>query len=292
MAEYQRYLFLQENLSNYDKKRYFDIYKELETDISVDIKYTNRAIVFLCKLLQEYYQKPVVLMIDEYDTPMVEAYMGGYYEEVRDFFTTLYGSALKDNPHLKKGILTGIQRVAKENIFSGLNNLSVLSVRETDYSQYFGMTPQETEDLLNYYELELTQEVTEMYNGYNFGEQQIYNPWSITNYAKNKKLCSYWVNTSSNILIRKLIREANVNFKKDFETLILHQDVLIAMDTLTCFWEMQQAETLWGLLLNSGYITTKIETKGGIHVVRIPNREVSSEFQKIVSEYTKIEETS
>lgn len=292
MSEYQRYLFLQNGLSEYDQKKYFDIYRELEDDGSQTVEYTTRAISFLCKLLFQHYQKPVVLLVDEYDTPMIESYTNGYYDELRSFFTTLFGSALKDNVHLKRGIVTGIQRVAKENIFSGLNNLTVITVKDWKYRQYFGFTPEETGKILSYYGLELTEDVKQMYNGYNFGGQQIYNPWSILNYADKKQLFPSWINSSSNALIRSLIREAGRDFKDDFELLIAEKEVVTTVDVYTSFWEMKQTETLWGLLLNAGYITLKDTNTQMTSTIVIPNLEVKSEFRRIVGEYTQIGESS
>lgn len=285
LDEYLKYNHIKEKLDEYELERYQQIFTELKNDISADIFYTKKAITFLSKVLCKFYNKPVILIIDEYDTPMVEAYMGGYYDELRTFFTALYGNTLKDNPFLEKGILTGIQRIAKENIFSGLNNLDAVTVSEKEYNQYFGLTAPEVSKLLSCCDLELTEEVTNMYNGYNFGGLQIYNPWSITNYARKMELKPYWVHTSTNALIRKLIQHAEQSFFQTFELLIENGQVEIVIDPRTSFWELNSTETLWGLLLNAGYVTVRTSKEGLTSTIAIPNHEVKTEFQEIVGDY-------
>lgn len=287
-TEYRKYYFIRESLVGFEQADFDQMIEVLHSREHTDLDVVANSIRLLTHILYQYYQKPVMLMIDEYDTPMVEAYMGGYYEELRAFFATLYGSALKDNPYLAKGILTGIQRIAKENIFSGLNNLDVVTVCESEYNQYFGLTTKEVSKLLEYCGLELTDEVTKMYNGYNFGGEQIYNPWSIANYARKMKLKPYWINTSTNALIRNLICDAQSSFFEAFELLIANQGVETVIDTRTSFWELNSTETLWGLLLNAGYITVKESKEEITSTIVIPNREVKTEFQDIVSEYTHI----
>ncbi len=246
----------------------------LEQDIE-KVDYLGRTIYLLSKCLYQYYHKKVIILIDEYDTPMISAYEQGYYEEIHDFFSSLYGSALKDNPYLERAMLTGIHRIAKENIFSGLNNLDVCTVMDEQYSQYFGLMPEETETLLAYYELPLDESVQAMYDGYRFGGQEIYNPWSILNYARNKKKEPYWVNTASNELLVQAMLHANQDVREDFELLLSEGDARVPVDLQTSFFELEQSATLWGLFLNSGYLTVKMGSESGeLQAVRIPNQEV------------------
>ena len=257
----------------------------LEQDIE-KVDYLGRTIYLLSKCLYQYYHKKVIILIDEYDTPMISAYEQGYYEEIHDFFSSLYGSALKDNPYLERAMLTGIHRIAKENIFSGLNNLDVCTVMDEQYGQYFGLMPEETEALLAYYELPLDESVQAMYDGYRFGGQEIYNPWSILNYARNKKKEPYWVNTASNELLVQAMLHANQDVREDFELLLSEGDARVPVDLQTSFFELEQSATLWGLFLNSGYLTVKMGAESGeLQAVRIPNQEVMISFRKIIERY-------
>ena len=252
------------------------------------------AIYTISRLLYQHYHKKVIILIDEYDTPMISAYEQGYYEEIHDFFSSLYGSALKDNPYLERAMLTGIHRIAKENIFSGLNNLDVCTVMDDQYSQYFGLMPEETESLLAYYELPLDESVQAMYDGYRFGGQEIYNPWSILNYARNKKKEPYWVNTASNELLVQAMLHADQRTKNNFEQLLVRGMTMVAVDLQTSFFEMSKAATLWGLFLNSGYLTAaEIQEDNEFQTaVCIPNQEVMVSFRKIVERYGGFEDSS
>ena len=170
-----------------------------------NLKGIDDAISFLMERMEDYYGKEVMVFIDEYDTPFVEAHTGGFYDEVRGGLAGLLHNSLKTSTSLKYAMLTGIQRVAKENIFSDLNNLDVYTVIDNDYSEYFGFSIEETKELLKYYDLELDEEVKEMYDGYKMGDKEIYNPWFILNYARRKVLVPYWVNTSANTMLKQAI---------------------------------------------------------------------------------------
>lgn len=170
-----------------------------------NLKGIDDAISFLMERMEDYYGKEVMVFIDEYDTPFVEAHTGGFYDEVRGGLAGLLHNSLKTSTSLKYAMLTEIQRVAKENIFSDLNNLDVYTVIDNDYGEYFGFSIEETKELLEYYDLELDEEVKEMYDGYKMGDKEIYNPWSILNYARRKVLVPYWVNTSANTMLKQAI---------------------------------------------------------------------------------------
>lgn len=197
------------------------------------MEYLDRTIYLLSKLFYQYYGKKVIILIDEYDTPMISAYEQGYYEDIHDFFGNLYGTALKDNPYLEKAMLTGIHRIAKENIFSGLNNLAISTVMSDKYQEYFGLTPEETENLLEYYNLPLDETVRLMYDGYRFGKQEIYNPWSIINYADNKKLDSYWVNTATSEILIQAMLESDKRVQENFEQLLVKGHAIVTVDLQT-----------------------------------------------------------
>lgn len=187
-------------------------------------------------------------------------------------------------------MMTGIQRVAKENIFSDLNNLVVCTVKDPEYAQYFGFTEKETKEALEYYDLSLNNEVKSMYNGYRFGKYEIYNPWSVLNYASRKVLEPYWINTSSNEMIRKAMESSDDAFNRGYEELIQtgKLETLVRMET--SFFEINSTSSLWGLLVNAGYLTVLevISARRSRYVLSIPNQEVEKEFQNLTACYLKV----
>lgn len=241
----------------------------------------NDSLKFLANCLKEYYNQDVILLIDEYDTPMVSAYEHGYYDEIKMFFTTLYGSALKENPALKKAVLTGIMRISKENIFSGLNNVKVNSILEEDFAEYFGITEKEVEESLIEYGLEeRLPEVQKWYNGYIFGGVRVYNPFSITNFLDRKKIMPYWVNTSSNTLINKVLKEASSSIFEELSKLFQRETINKTIDVYSNFNELKNTEQIWYLLTNAGYLTPVEEIDFGKYSIRIPNEEVHYFFER------------
>ena len=203
--EYSRYNYIFKDMDEYEENDYRIINEGIKNNQNGTLQDIEKALIFLMRRLKKYYGKDVVLFIDEYDTPFVEAHTGGFYDEVRGGLAGLLHNSLKTSTSLKYAMLTGIQRVAKENIFSDLNNLDVYTVIDNDYSEYFGFSIEETKELLEYYDLELNDEVKEMYDGYKMGDKEIYNPWSILNYARRKVLVPYWVNTSANTMLKQAI---------------------------------------------------------------------------------------
>lgn len=234
----------------------------------------------------------MVLLVDEYDQPVLCSYENGYREELGDFFGTMYGAALKGNAHVSQAFLTGIQRVAKESIFSKLNNLQVYSVICNDYASYFGMTEDETKQVLEHFGLELTESVKHKYDGYVFGGVEIYNPWSLLNYVKNKKLGDYWVNTSTNYLVKQALGSAKDYFRKNFDKLVEEGETIAGVNLETSFIELRDTQSLWGLLVNSGYVTVTGDYDSMLMKMRVPNDEVKSELQKIVAEQAHISDDS
>lgn len=275
------------SLNPYTEKRLSMIMESLSSENISEDSIVDNALYFLSELLNQHYGKKVIMLIDEYDTPMINAYEQGYYDDVRFFFKNLYGSALKDNPYLERAMVTGIHQIAKESIFSDLNNLEVCTIRDRLYNQYFGLTPKEAGRLLTYYGLDLNDIVKAMYDGYLFGGQEMYNPWSIINYAKRHELDSFWVNTATNTLLSRAILGGNADIRRDFEKLVAGETVRVPVNLQVSFFEMQQPSTLWGLFLNCGYLTmTEPYQAGELQTpVRIPNDEVVTSFREIVSRY-------
>ncbi|MDR1604407.1 MAG: ATP-binding protein, partial [Gracilibacteraceae bacterium] len=199
------------------------------------------------------------------------------------------GGALKGNKSLDRAVLTGVQRIAKESIFSELNNVAVYTVLDKIYAAHFGLTEGETEKLLSYYGMELTGGVRRMYDGYSIGGGNIYNPWSVLNYARKQVLNPYWVNTSSNALVRKLMSEASRDFTDNYHKMLKEGEITVTVNLETAYAEQASAATLWGLLLNTGYLTA-VSSKGSADrlIVKIPNNEVKKELRQIFAEQTQL----
>lgn len=242
----------------------------------------------LTRIARELYGTAPLLLMDEYDQPILSSHEHGYHDELGDFFTRLYGSALKGNENLWQAWLTGIQRVAKESVFSKLNNVRVYTVLDKRYSAYFGLTEEETDTLLRTYDRELNEQVKARYDGYQFGAYEMYNPWSVLNYADSGQLRNYWVNTSTNTLIHRALEHAGDFFRKYFDRLITSAQVTVGVNLESSFLEIQDDYSLWGLLVNSGYLTVAENEDDFLMSVRIPNEEVASEFQKLVAGYSHI----
>ena len=275
---YDKYHFLRDSFNQRDLKYFEDIWLGKEEG-----SYSN-ALKDLSKYLCRYYQKKVVILIDEYDTPIVSAYENGYYEEAISFFRNLYSAALKDNEYLQVGVMTGILRVAKEGIFSGLNNLAVYGILDEKYSSSFGLTEEEVEKALHYYEMEYNlPEVKEWYDGYRFGKTEIYNPWSIISYIMNKKIEPYWIGTSSNALINQMLEKARKEESDIFqklERLFQGNPILQKIQKGSDFHDLIHVEEVWQLFLYSGYLTVAREEEQGFYQLKIPNKEVYSFFQE------------
>ena len=186
--------------------------------------------------------------------------------------------------------MTGIQRVAKENIFSDLNNIVVCTVKDPEYAQYFGFTEEETKEALEYYDMSLNSEVKSMYNGYHFGNNERFNPWSVLNNASRKVLEPYWINTSSNEMIKKAMESSDEAFNRGYEELIQTRKLETLVRMETSFFEMNSTSSLWGLLVNAGYLTISkiISNQEGLYVIKVPNQEVQQEFQKLTAHYLKV----
>ena len=244
-----------------------------------DIADWKGSLKALTKYLYEYYGKKAVVLIDEYDTPIIQAYQEGYYKQAISFFKKFYGDAMKDNEYLQFGIMTGILRIAKEGIFSGLNNLKVNNIFSEKYSEYYGLTENEVIEAVKYYGLEYKMEdVREWYDGYQFGETEIYNPWSIINFLDEKKLCPYWIGVSGNKTIYDLLGKADKKVIEDLEKLFVGETVYKAINEYMEY--VFNASDIWELFLYSGYLTTDGEKKGELYPLRLPNKEIQTFFRK------------
>jgi len=230
------------------------------------------------------YNKKVVVLIDEYDAPLVSAYMNRYYEKAKNFFKTFYSTAMKDNVYLQIGVMTGIIRVIKAGIFSDLNNISTYTILNDFYSDCYGLTEEEVEKALKNYNLEYEiQDVKDWYNGYKFGKSEVYNPWSILNFLQSKELRAYWVDTSGNDLINDVLKTTNKYTIRALEKLFNEKGLKQNISSTSDLSRLLGEDELWELLLFSGYLTVK-EKIGDIHesiyTLRLPNKEVKDLFRK------------
>jgi len=247
------------------------------------------SLLYATVILERHYQKKVIILIDEYDAPIIEAYIKNYYEKMIKFMRSLLSKALKTNSALQKAFLTGITRIAKEDIFSGLNNLSIYTVLNVEYSDKFGFTQKEVDQLLVGYDLvDKKDEIKNWYDGYMFGETNIYNPWSLLNCIKNKGIFkAYWVNTSDNKLVKNIIANSNEKIKKELE-LLLQNNVIINKEidegvTFSDFDNNDQEP--WSFLLFTGYLTTTSHTiidDNYYYTLAIPNKEIEKLYQNLI----------
>ena len=281
---YDEFEFVKENLSARKKEKYDSILFNRATEATWKL-----SLLDLTKYLYEYYGKKVVVLIDEYDQPIIDSYVKGYYQEAISFFKTFYGVVLKDNNYLEMGIMTGILRVAKENIFSGLNNLRVYTILDNRFTEYFGITESEVEKALKDFNLEFElQDVQKWYNGYLFGDIKVYNPWSIINFLNDEKLKPYWVNTSGNELIKLYLKKLKNAIFDDFSKLLNKKSILRRIDENMTFanLEANYEENIWNLFFHSGYLTLAEEVQDDEEQVylKIPNEEILKMFSKMFIE--------
>lgn len=269
---FNQHEYLRESLNERDIEIFDNLWKRKDEDYSNSLK-------FLINCLSKYYQQKVILLIDEYDTPLLTAHEFGYYNEALQFFKTFYGGALKSNVNLQMGVLTGIIRVAQAGIFSDLNNFYSNTILENEYSQYFGLLEAEVESMLKYYEIEYKiDNVKEWYNGYTFGKVQVYNPWSILHFVRTKELKPFWVNTSSNYLIREILRKSGRDIFDSLEKLFNQEEIRVRINPNVEVHSNLNANEIFSLMLYSGYLTIKKEIANNVFIIRIPNKEIISFF--------------
>lgn len=246
----------------------------------------KNSLLMLTKYLYEYYGQKVIVLIDEYDHPIVDSYVKGYYDDAIDFFKSFYGMVLKDNNYLEMGIMTGILRVAKENIFSGLNNLEVHTILDNEFTEYFGITEEEVNQAVKDFDLEYElEDAQRWYNGYLFGDRKVYNPWSIVNFLKRKKLKPYWVNTSGNELIKLYLRKLKNEIFDDFSQLLNKKSISKRINDNMIFENLETnfSKNIWNLFFHSGYLTLAEEYDENRNDVslKIPNEEILRMFSEM-----------
>ena len=238
------------------------------------------ALKFLTKILYEKYNKKVVVLVDEYDSPLVSAYINGYYENAKDFFKTFYSLVLKDNNYLQMGVLTGIIRVIKAGIFSDLNNLRTYTILSDVYTDSYGLTEEEVEKSLKDYGIEAEiSKVKDWYDGYKFGDSEVYNPWSILNFLQDKKLRAYWVDTSGNDLINDVLKKITKDTIRALEKLFDGEGLRQNISGTSDLSKLLNENELWELLLFSGYLTIEEKIDQKNYILRLPNKEVKELFK-------------
>lgn len=270
---YDEFSFIRENL---DERKLYEFDNIWFKRDGADWK---NSLKNLTKYLYDYYgKKKVVVLIDEYDTPIIQSYQAGYYKKAISFFKRFYGEALKDNEYLQFGIMTGILRIAKEGIFSGLNNLKVNTIFGEKYSEFFGLTENEVIKAVKYYELEYEmEEVKKWYNGYQFGDTEIYNPWSIINFLSAGQLRPYWIGVSGNKLIDEMLDEGNKEIFDDLEKLFNKEKIYKEINDYSEF--TFDTDDIWQLFLYAGYLTIGGEKVDNEYPIRIPNNEILEFFE-------------
>ncbi|ASC02095.1 AAA family ATPase [Fusobacterium polymorphum] len=263
-------------LGEFDKP----LFKKIATK-EVDIENLKETLKVLVRILYKKYNKKVVVLIDEYDSPLVSAYVNGYYEKVKNFFKTFYSTVLKDNTYLQMGILTGIIRVIKAGIFSDLNNLRTYTILSDDYTDIYGLTEEEVEKSLKDYGIEAEiSKVKDWYDGYKFGDSEVYNPWSILNFLQDKELRAYWVDTSGNDLINNVLKMRNKNIITALERLFNGDGLKQNLSGTSDLSKILSDDEIWELLLFSGYLTVEEKINQDNYILRLPNKEVKSLFRK------------
>lgn len=274
---FKDYSYLVDSFDKYDKLDFEKYILDIESLEEADLK---KSLHILTKLLCKYYNQKVILLIDEYDSPILSAVEKGYYTEMKDFLRAFYGDALKTNEYLQMGVLTGIIRVTQAGIFSDLNNIENYTILKKSYSQYFGLLEAEVEEALRYYGIEYKlNEVRAWYDGYNFAGTEVYNPLSILKYIKEKELESYWINTSGNALIMEIIANSDDRVIKDLEKLFEEKELETAVDLELDMGKSLLESDIWSLMLSSGYLTIKEKIDRKNYIIKIPNKEIRTFFK-------------
>jgi len=280
---YAEFEYLMEHLNKRDLKRFEDIWLEKDEGD------WEKSLLNLTRYLYNYYGKKVIILIDEYDQPIINSYIRGYYKETIDFFKNFYGTVLKDNEYLEMSVMTGILRVAKENIFSGLNNIKVHSILNKRFTEYFGILENEVEDALKDFGMEYDlQDVQKWYNGYLFGDTKVYNPWSIINFLDERRLGAYWVNTSGNGLIQLYLQRMKEEIFDEFSKLLNKEKIFETINDSMTFGNLEAdfEKNIWNLFFHSGYLTLAEEYNESDEeaYLKIPNEEILKMFSRMFIE--------
>ncbi len=280
---FNEYEFVREKLNIVEKREFDKIWEMIDSEESF-----KTSLLDLSNYLCKYYGEKVIILIDEYDAAIINAFDKGYYNEAINFFQVFYSSALKTNDSLKYGILTGITRIIKEGIFSGLNNLYVNTILSKNYSEYFGLLESEVIEMLDYFNMKYRiEEVREWYDGYIFGNKKIYNPWSIVNYAEEKEIKAYWANVSGNTLLENMLYHAGESVYNDLKRFTEGESIeKYISDGTTIKSLLNSDDEIWQLLLYSGYLTKDEKQREidvtseytNIYNLKIPNKEIRKYF--------------
>jgi len=272
---YNEFEYIRESLNESEIELFNDIWFKKENG-----EYAN-SLKNLTSFLYKYYKKEVILLIDEYDIPLITAHKYGYYDEIINFYKIFLGEALKTNQYLKMGVLTGIIRVIRTGIFSDLNNLKVYSILEKKYSDFFGFTEEEVKKALQYFNIEEElANVKYWYDGYKFGNSELYNPWSIINFLDGRELKNYWVGTSENFLIKNILENSTSRTNEILDKLFNEEEVEEAITGTSDLSILMDSKEVWELLLFSGYLTVKEKLDDDIYSLKLPNMEVKKLFKK------------
>ena len=272
---FSEYKYLLNDLDKFDTLTFENILLK-----NTELEDLKEALKFLTRILYEKYNKKVVVLIDEYDSPLVSAYINGYYEKAKDFFKTFYSSVLKDNSYLQMGVLTGIIRVIKAGIFSDLNNLRTYTILSDVYTDSYGLTEEEVEKSLKDYGIEQEiSNVKDWYDGYKFGDSEVYNPWSILNFLDFKELRAYWVDTSGNDLIKDVLKNITKNTIEALVRLFNGEGLKQNISGTSDLSKLLSEEELWELMLFSGYLTVEEKIDQKNYVLRLPNKEIKELFR-------------
>ena len=273
---FSEYQYLLKELNENDTDKFKKVLRE-----EANLSNLGTTLKFLTKILYEKYNKKVVVLIDEYDSPLVLAYINGYYGKAKDFFKTFYSTVLKDNSYLQMGILTGIIRVIKAGIFSDLNNLRTYTILSDVYTDSYGLTEEEVEKSLKDYGLEYEiSKVKDWYDGYKFGNSEVYNPWSILNFLQDKELRAYWVDTSGNDLINDVLKKITKDTVRALERLFNGEGLRQNISGTSDLSKLLDENELWELLLFSGYLTIEEKVDEDNYILRLPNKEVRTLYRK------------
>jgi len=283
-AELERHGYLEPHLS----KRERDLFDQMARFEAGQVDY-ERALLSLTGFLERFHGTKVIVLIDEYDTPLLTAHHHGYLDECLGFLRNLFSATFKSNRSLEKGVLTGVMRVARESVFSGLNNVTVYGLFSEPFADYFGFTGYEVRKALELFELEPAREdVARWYDGYYFGGQHIYNPWSFLSYLKNRAFGTYWINTSDNNLVRDLITKGDLDIEEDLSALLHGETITCRIREDIAFRDMRgDRNELWSFLTFTGYLTPEATSVTGDHVTRllIPNQEVRRFFDETMEQW-------
>ena len=279
-----KYILEGENIPEGEKKIFNRILNAEATDLDL-----INSLKILSKMLYIYYNRPAILLIDEYDVPLQTAYVEGYYDEAVKFLKSFYNTTFKDNQYLEKTVLTGVSRIAKESLFSGMNNFKVFTIMDNEFADDFGITTEEMEKVISDFNVEEDEEeIKKWYDGYKIGNVEgIYNPWSILNYLTDKQLKPYWVNTSSNDLIKMTFRKSN-SLKEKMIKLLNDEPVEVTIDLETIIVGIEnREENIWGLMLQTGYLKVEevVSLEERRYKVKLPNNEIKDLFRSIIRDW-------